>query len=321
MSSRKAKTSRNEAFKEKEKSKELKKDEPISISSTLLKLVLLDFSAIPILAAVQRLSPYLNAYTIPMVGILVCMGVVWVGSQILPTRRNPWYYFFILCSFTCIVDLALALETIGLSHGAFDLWLNIAEPYLDTTWGAGVNLIDATVHYSLYIFLIKRILEEKNYDLLGLFWCGSILNSMFVLLGSAIWGNQLEEHELKAGIVLNIPYVFLPLLFFMEQMFGNQEAQGPQQPRPFILMARLFPLVSLLIGGAIDLLAVPMFTAHMECTSIFTRTQYYVGLGFAIILINFQLDASVEKGKKMTYFIAGQALHALLSSVLHCAVL
>ncbi|CAJ0584002.1 unnamed protein product, partial [Mesorhabditis spiculigera] len=255
-----------------------------------------------------------------MLGSAVLIGVVWAASQILPKRHDPWYYFFILCSWTCMVDLALLLETIGLADDRFELWLKIAEPYLDTTWGASVNLIDATVHYVLYMVMIKRQLEGKSYDKLGLFWAGSILNSMSVLLGSAYLGHADGTHEIKAGISLNIPYLILPTLFFLQQLFVVPEATEAA-PRQTPITARLLPSAFLFIGGLVNLTAAPLLALNLECSNVFTKAQYYAGFAFTILLINLQLEGSAQRGKKMAYFTFGQAGHALLSTFLHCGVL
>lgn len=76
--------------------------------------------------------------------------------------RNCWIVSWLSYQFSEIL-----ISKPFLISGTFDLWLNIAEPYLDTTWGAGVNLIDSTIHYALYLLLIKRQLEGRRYDFLG----------------------------------------------------------------------------------------------------------------------------------------------------------
>jgi hypothetical protein len=86
----------------------------------LLPVIALSMTAFPILYLVDKYQSLLNHITLALIGVIICSLVIVFAAFILPKpkRRDPWFYFFLLCSFTCMVDLMLALETVGIIKGS-----------------------------------------------------------------------------------------------------------------------------------------------------------------------------------------------------------
>jgi hypothetical protein len=62
---------------------------------------------------------------------------------------------------------------------------------------------------------------------LSLFWCGSIINSLIVLVGGAAVG-QFGSH-IKPSCLLNVPYMLFPVIFMFRQLAGRSNFIQQQQ--------------------------------------------------------------------------------------------
>lgn len=102
------------------------------------------------------------------------------------------------------------------------LWLKAVEQYLNTHWGASINIFDGIYHYALYLIMMDRMFAGANYRSVGLYWAGSIINSLIVLVGGAF----ASHHPIRPGILLNTPYFFLPLLFLLQQLKQRDQSSN-----------------------------------------------------------------------------------------------
>ncbi|GFR86663.1 transmembrane 6 superfamily member 1 [Elysia marginata] len=69
------------------------------------------------------------------------------------------------------------------------------------------------------------MLFRLSYREVGLYWAGSILNSMIVLLPGAVTG----DHPFKLSIFLNTPYILLPIIAAVKLLH-----ERPPQARSFV---------------------------------------------------------------------------------------
>ncbi|XP_069073482.1 transmembrane 6 superfamily member 2 isoform X2 [Pleurodeles waltl] len=90
-----------------------------------------------------------------------------------------------------------------------EFYMREGEPYLRTSYGIVVCLWDGTVHYLLYLAMASAIIGRRSYRSLGLYWLGSLMMSLLVLLPGNVIGKF--GTELRPSFLLNVPYVLLPI--------------------------------------------------------------------------------------------------------------
>ncbi|BFY97691.1 hypothetical protein BsWGS_00731 [Bradybaena similaris] len=117
-------------------------------------------------------------------------------------------YVFSVFAWSCMIDLSIGLELDGFISNFMGFYFAEGEPYLMTAHGAAISYWDGIVHFVLYLAMITLYSKRKSYRVVGLYWIGTMLDSMIVLLQGATAGN----HPFKPSIMLNIPYAVLPLL-------------------------------------------------------------------------------------------------------------
>ncbi|KAK0057313.1 transmembrane 6 superfamily member 1 [Biomphalaria pfeifferi] len=108
---------------------------------------------------------------------------------------------------SCMIDLGIGLELDGYISNFIGFYFIEGEPYLFTAHGTLINYWDGTVQYGLGLAMIILFCQKRSYRDVGLYWVGSILNSMVVLLPGGVAG----KHPFKLSILLNTPYILLPL--------------------------------------------------------------------------------------------------------------
>ncbi|XP_021351704.1 transmembrane 6 superfamily member 1-like isoform X2 [Mizuhopecten yessoensis] len=159
-------------------------------------------------------------------------------------KRDPYFYAWSLFAFACVVDLIIALENDRIIHSFMAFYLLEGEPYLKTTHGTFINYWDAVVHFSLYIYILKQDSYNERYRKAGLYWVGSITNSLLIILPAGLIG----EYGVRWPILLNMPYLCIPV--WMGYKFltnapqhqtqyksdSDQRGSQPIQQRPVDLM-------------------------------------------------------------------------------------
>ncbi|XP_062510715.1 transmembrane 6 superfamily member 1-like isoform X1 [Corticium candelabrum] len=128
-----------------------------------------------------------------------------------PARKDPFLYAFSLFCYTALVDLCIGLELHGWISNSMLFYFKEGEPYLATSHGMMINYWDGTVHLLLYLILIDGIARRHEYRNIGLYWFGSIFNSLIVLLCGSVSGEI--GTRLRASYFLNTAYVIVPLVF------------------------------------------------------------------------------------------------------------
>uniref|UniRef100_A0A914VRZ8 EXPERA domain-containing protein n=1 Tax=Plectus sambesii TaxID=2011161 RepID=A0A914VRZ8_9BILA len=200
----------------------------------LLPIIALSLTGIPFLYLVDKYQALLDHITLSLIGVAVCSLVVLFAAFALPKpkQRDPWFYFFLLCCFTCVIGLMLGLETVGIVKECAAWWLKSVEEYLNTHWGASINLFDGFYHFALYLIMMDRMFAGKSYRSIGLYWSGSIINSLIVLVGGAF----ASHHPIRPGILLNTPFFFLPLIFLLQQLKQRDQSTNGS---PYSLVTRI----------------------------------------------------------------------------------
>lgn len=91
--------------------------------------------------------------------------------------------------------------------------VHAGEEYFKTSWGFWALFWDGTGHYVLQLYLAWALLCNRSYHLPGFFWCGSIIQSLPVLLLGAAVGQYSDA--IKPSTALNVPYVVVPVLILI----------------------------------------------------------------------------------------------------------
>lgn len=146
-------------------------------------------------------------------------------------KRNWFYYMMCLFSWSCVIDLILCFEALGYVEGFMDFYLENGEPYFTTSFGIYINLWDAVAHYILYLTIIYKYDNKQDYRSFGIYWLGSMLAGMFVLVIGAFVGSY--GSQLHPAIILNIPYIILPFcaLVYLLQLPRHEVYQPvPEHP-------------------------------------------------------------------------------------------
>ncbi|KAH9515261.1 Transmembrane 6 super member 1, partial [Bulinus truncatus] len=140
-------------------------------------------------------------------------------------RNDPLVLTLSVFCWSCMIDLGIGLELDGYISNFIGFYFAEGEPYLFTAHGTLINYWDGTVHYGLGLAIIILYCKKQSYRDVALYWVGSIMNSMVVLLPGAVAGN----HPFKLSILLNTPYLLLPL-FAGFKLLHERRSQSKQIP-------------------------------------------------------------------------------------------
>ncbi|CAF3170636.1 unnamed protein product [Rotaria sp. Silwood2] len=212
--------------------------EPVKSESAiriLIGIIGVSLLSVPICYILSYMKQMKNSLNVFLYAAVICISVAPLTyflliKHLLHVKKEMYFYVFTIFSFTAIADLLLAL-TIDNYSSAFHFYLNQGEVYLKTSHGLYINYWDGTTHYTLYLIMLYCMLKQKTetkfFRFLSLFWCGSIINSLIVLLGGAALG-QYGTH-IKPSYLLNIPYTVCPIIFMVRQF--NLRSNFIQQER------------------------------------------------------------------------------------------
>lgn len=162
-------------------------------------------------------------------GILALGGIAFSANYAFKScdcTFSPSAIFFSLTTWSALVDLLISASLIGMTTlGKF--YVETGEEYFKSSWGVAVLAYDGCVHYFLQLYLAHATLLDRPRLLVGLFWSGSILNSMpVVLLGGA---TGMHSDTLKPSTLLNAPYVLAPILY-LSAILPSTHRQPLQRP-------------------------------------------------------------------------------------------
>ncbi|CAF3794005.1 unnamed protein product [Rotaria socialis] len=267
----------------------------------LVGIVGVSLLSVPICYMLSYMQQMKNSLNIFLYSAVICVSVAPLTyflliKHLLHVKKETYFYVFTIFSFTAIADLLLAL-TIDEYSSAFHFYLNQGEVYLKTSHGLFINYWDGITHYILYLIMLYCMLKQKTetkfFRFLSLFWCGSIINSLIVLLGGAALG-QFGAH-IKPSYLLNIPYTVFPIIFLVRQFstrsnFIQQERKKMKKSlnlkslllRPLDICFILYMIFGIVfaIFRAFHALKIPMTT-----NSIYYKFEPYIlnASGFPLI--------------------------------------
>lgn len=174
----------------------------LSIQSVTL---LVGIEAFPDLKSSPACIAIIGVTALGVCGVVARIVFKWCGCQ-----PSLWAAFFAVTCWSAAIDLLLACSLVNLTKlGSF--YMEVGEEYFKSSWGFFALAWDGTAHYALQLFLAHATLLERPCRCAGLFWCGSIINSMPVLLLGAATGRF--GADIKPSTALNAPYVLVPIAY------------------------------------------------------------------------------------------------------------
>lgn len=203
--------------------------QPESNGKIMLGIIVVSFLSVPICYFLSYLPQMADSLNVFLYSAVICCSIVPLTyftliRHLVQIRQEVYFYVFTIFAFTAIADLLLAL-TLNEYSSAFHFYLEQGEVYLKTAHGMFINYWDGSVQYSLYLIMLYCMLKKKThtkfYRFTSLFWCGSIINSLIVLLGGAAVG-QFGSH-IKPSYLLNVPYALFPVLYLFKQLRSRNQ--------------------------------------------------------------------------------------------------
>ncbi|XP_033634570.1 transmembrane 6 superfamily member 1-like [Asterias rubens] len=234
--------------------------------STATGIFLLSLTAIPTCYLLNQVQTFSKDHrAVFAVGCLI-LPIIVALAYLISRRSKPkdwFFYVFSLFAWTSIVDLILAMQADGLIANFIDFYLIEGEPYLNTAYGLMINYWDASGHYCMYIMMVTAIVWNENYREVGLFWVGSVMNSLCVFLPGNVLGKF--GGEVRSSFFLNTPYIFLPL--YAGYKFLHQRKPDPpaeKSSKSGSILSRPIDLIFVLYLAAATLLAFIRVMAAMD---------------------------------------------------------
>ena len=261
------------------------KDETASPARILVGIIGVSLLSVPVCYVGAYLKQMKDSVNVFLYAVVMCLLVAPLTYFLLikhlwHVKREMYFYVFTIFSFTAVADFLLAL-TIDEYSSAFLFYLEEGEVYLKTAHGLYINYWDGTTHLTLYLIMLYCMLtkrtQTKFYRFLSLFWAGSILNSLIVLMGGAAAG-RFGSH-IKPSYLLNIAYALFPLIFALRQFrqrttFIEQQIKQKQRKSLKSIIAR--PLDLLFVNYLVLATIFAVFRLlHVLKTPIVNDSIYY----------------------------------------------
>ncbi|XP_041367598.1 transmembrane 6 superfamily member 1-like isoform X2 [Gigantopelta aegis] len=168
------------------------------------------FTSLPVAYFLNKLDAMKDDRLVFVTGI-VCMILALLIPALCIRRffRNvdPLIYAIIPFAWAAVWSLLIGLELDGFIAGVISFYVEHGEPYFKTAYGTSILFWDGFIHFPLYLAVIALYCHRRSYREVGLFWVGSIMNSMVVFMP----GNVIGTFDVKWSYLLNIPYMLIPL--------------------------------------------------------------------------------------------------------------
>uniref|UniRef100_A0A2C9LI63 EXPERA domain-containing protein n=1 Tax=Biomphalaria glabrata TaxID=6526 RepID=A0A2C9LI63_BIOGL len=190
-------------------------------------VVILSLTSWPLLFALSQLSCMKNERNV-FIAATSCILAAFVGTSLLFRRyyRNidPVMYVFSIFCFDSVSGLGNILEVDGYFQLQSTNWTQI-DPYLKTAHGTVSLYWNGIVHFLLCLLAIYLYTQRYSHREVSLYWAGSLLNNMIVLLPVYLIGSN----AIRTSTFGNIIHLLLAIgvLFYY---FHN----SPSQARTFL---------------------------------------------------------------------------------------
>ncbi|XP_076338842.1 transmembrane 6 superfamily member 1-like isoform X1 [Tachypleus tridentatus] len=143
-------------------------------------------------------------------------------------QDNYQFYVFAVSSVSGVVALIIALELDGIISGFMGVFLKVVEPNLRSAHGTMMCYWHGTGMYAMNLLIVTAISWNNSFIEVGLFWCGSIANSMVVLLLAALSG----KHGLTWGTLLYVSFALISAPEFLKIWRQRQIPKTGLPPLP-----------------------------------------------------------------------------------------
>ncbi|XP_023230375.1 transmembrane 6 superfamily member 1-like [Centruroides sculpturatus] len=230
--------------------------------SNATKVFIVSMLAVPITYIFNGLMIYLRwdvNHPICLLSSVIFLIIAMCFFIVFITRKSPpilnFYEYIHFCvfaifSFTGVITLITGLELDGIISGFMSAFLKNGEPYLRSAHGAMISYWNGTGMYAMYLMMIAAITWNNTFYEVALFWCGSISNSMVVLLLGILTG----KHGITLGSLLYFPYIIIPPVILLQLRHQKQVYQVSQNTK---CLFQVFPDILDEIESMFNVLDVP----------------------------------------------------------------
>lgn len=250
------------------------------------------FTSVPIAYLLNKTKLVKDSRIVFAAGALCLAAAILGPAYVLRRRyRNVDFiiYVFAMFCWSAVLDLFIGLDLDGFVPSFMAFYFVEGEPYLNTTHGTMICYWDGTAHFILQLSGIALFCMQESYREVGLYWSGSILNSMLVLLTGAVLG----KGPVKWSSFLNVPFLFFPILSAFK-LINDRPLQArsymrvpPIYKRPvdlfFVLYFMLATVLAVfrgftVLGANISCMKdyVEMFEPYLNDPSSFPKSQMLV---------------------------------------------
>eukprot|EP00698_Gefionella_okellyi_P002805 TRINITY_DN12657_c0_g1_i1.p1 TRINITY_DN12657_c0_g1~~TRINITY_DN12657_c0_g1_i1.p1 ORF type:complete len:360 (-),score=67.11 TRINITY_DN12657_c0_g1_i1:131-1210(-) len=254
--------------------------------------------------------------------------------------RSPFMYIFTVFAWTTTIDLVLAATIEGLIT-TMKYYLEEGEPYMQIASNALANWWDGIGHFVCYILMISALTRGTIARDASLYWFGSIINSLYVILVGTVsgsWGSTLH-----LSFLLNVPFLVLPFAYLVRVLSEPRPRARPTYRwqttyAPWaedvalavllILCAMLFVLRLLVvlrspIPGVADWLSVEPFLTHpslyptLQAITWFAYGVPFTLLGATVLLCGYRMNGWLVDAAAAAAGAAAQGTITQFGSSLH----
>ncbi|KAH9515265.1 Transmembrane 6 super member 1 [Bulinus truncatus] len=163
-----------------------------------------------------------------------CLSAAFIGTFLLFRRFfknvDPVIYIFSIFCYDAMCGLGNILEIDGYIPNLQSNNLTEVDPYLKTAHGTVAAYWNGVAHFFLCLFAIFLYIHRYSHREVSLYWAGSLLNSMIVLLPGYLTGSSAA----KLSVYFNVAYLALSILVLFYYFY-----RSPLQARTFL---KFFPI-------------------------------------------------------------------------------
>jgi hypothetical protein len=202
-------------------------------------------------------------------------GVIYIAvvllAIILLFRRyfrkvDPLMYVFSIFCLDAVCSFGMALELDGYFKFSKLSNLSSVEPYLETAHGTMISYWNGTAHYLLCLAAIALYTNRDSHREVTLYWAGSLLNSMIVLLPGCVTGDK----TVTIPTLFNLIYLVLPLVVIFYYI-----DRRPFQARTFIKYQPIWkrPVDLLFLGYYIAAILLAVYKGVIVVGGLVSKTN------------------------------------------------